>query len=139
MHYLRWDEKEFSAISMQIPPALQIGLLNLGLRFWFPHLASLLFAIKATTAMAKWRNFILNVFKWILAKQNQNYYLSFQFGVKVGNDSIWWNPEPFYIFWNPPFYGVVLLLEISYWIKFYFSMAIRTWLVKKMLKPRGLQ
>ena len=74
MHYLTWEEYTLSAISMQRPPALQIGLLNLGLRFWLPHVASLLFAIKATTTMAKLRNFILFVFKCILAKQNRNYW-----------------------------------------------------------------
>ena len=48
--------------------------------------------------MAKLRNFILFLFKCILAKQNQNYYLSFLLGVKVGNDSIWQKLEAFYTF-----------------------------------------
>ena len=102
MHYLTWEEYTLSAISMQRPPALQIGLLNLGLRFWLPHVASLLLAIKATTTMAKLRNFILFVFKFIRAKQNQNYYLSFLLGVKVGNGSIWQKLGAFYSFWHPP-------------------------------------
>ena len=62
--------------------------------------------------MAKLRNFILLVFKFILAKQNQNYYLSFLLGVKVGNDSIWQNIGAFYTL----FVGCVLPLEVSYWI-----------------------
>ena len=84
-------------------------------------------------------NFIFNLFKWILARQNKNCYLSFLLGVKVGNDSICQKLGAFNTFWNPPFYGVILLLEGSYWIRFYFSVAIRTWLVKIMQKPRGLQ
>ena len=67
--------------------------------------------------------------------------LLFKFPVKCQSRQWWYLAKAwsFLYFLKPHFCGVVLLLEGSYWIRLYFSIATLTWLVKEMQKPRGLQ